>query len=134
MRILSLIIVALFLGLSVQAQMPVDEVIAVGELKGSNFLHKAQGMVAITKSNQGLYLNLDRNFSVTRGPDLFLMLRNSKDSRAAMPKLATLKQYSGAQMFKLEISEQDLMKYYQVIIYCQRFSSLFGFTILNFEP
>jgi hypothetical protein len=115
------------------AQMPGDYVIATGQLQGANFLHRAQGEVKIVKMNQGIFLSLDQNFSVTRGPDLFLMLRNTKNDKAGMPILATLKQYSGSQMFKLEISERDLMKFDQIIIYCKRFSSLFAFSELNFN-
>lgn len=131
---LKILIASVVIGLSAGAQILNNSVIASGQLMGSNVLHKAQGVVALIKMNQGLYINLDKNFRVTEGPDLFLMLRNTKNGSVGMPILAPLKQYSGAQMYRINLSEKDLLKYDQVIIYCKRFSTLFGLAPLTFNP
>ncbi|MBL7554959.1 MAG: DM13 domain-containing protein [Bdellovibrionaceae bacterium] len=127
-------IVSLIVGFTAGAQILNNSVIAMGAFKGADSMHKAQGYATLMKVNQGLYVQLDKNFYVSEGPDLFLMLRNSKNAHIGMTILTPLKQYSGAQMFKINISEQDLIKYDQVIIYCKRITTLFAFAPLTFNP
>lgn len=131
---LSTIIFTMLIGISVLAQIQNNSVIAKGQWKGSNIFHKAEGSTSLVKMNQGLYITLSNDFKVTQGPDLFLMLRNSKNNSTGMFTITLLKQYAGGQMYKVNLSEQDLVKYDQVIIYCRRFSTLFGFAQLNFNP
>ncbi|OYZ23251.1 MAG: hypothetical protein B7Y39_05530 [Bdellovibrio sp. 28-41-41] len=128
------LLVFVLVGLGSSAQILNNSVVASGQFMGSDSMHKAQGQVALVKMNQGLYLNLAKEFKVTEGPDLFLMLRNSRNSKVGMFIVNPLKQYSGAQMYKVNLTEQDLIKYDQVIVYCKRFSALFGSAALTFNP
>lgn len=131
---LKTLVISVLIGFTSNAQILNNSVIAFGQLKGFNVLHKAEGMVSLVKMNQGLYLNLAKEFKVTEGPDLFLMLRNSRNNKVGMFIVNPLKQYSGPQMYKVNLTEQDLVKYDQVIIYCKRFSALFGSAVLTFNP
>ena len=109
---------SLALALASQASILNNTVVDYGQLNGSNILHKAQGTASLVKMNQQNYISVDNAFKVTAGPDLYLMLRNSKDNKVGMFPVTSLTQYSGAQIYKVNLSDSELQKYDQIIIYC----------------
>tara|TARA_B110001454_G_C12721908_1_gene435062 strand:- start:3596 stop:4024 length:429 start_codon:yes stop_codon:yes gene_type:complete len=128
------LVVSALIGMTASAQILNNTVIAAGQFKGAGMAHSAQGNATLFKMNQGLYVNLDKNFFVTEGPDLFLILRSSKIQSAGMFIITPLKQYKGSQNYKINLSESDLVKYDQVIIYCKRYTTLFAIASLTFNP
>ena len=87
--------------------------------------HMIQGDVTIAEQNGKPYLFLQSDFRVTPGPDLRVVLRDSK-GRNPMIIVAPLQATEGSQYYDLPVSADMLPMYDQVVIYCAKFHVDFG--------
>ena len=99
-----------------------------GEFQDADSFHKVSGKVIVLEDGGKRYLRFE-NFESTNGPDLKVYL-SVDDSAGDYVSLGELKGNIGNQNY--EISEgSDLEKYDKVLIWCERFSVLFGSAELN---
>lgn len=83
------------------------------------------GSVTLSKGSDGSYIvEMDDNFSVQEGPDLYVSFGNdgTVDHDTLFSKLES---FNGAQAHKVP-GNIDVAKYSQVIIYCKEFSVVFS--------
>lgn len=99
--------------------------VAQGVFKSADAKHSTAGSFTVTKKASGLVLTLDKSFSTSTGPDLRVVLRDST-GRNPMVVVSELKSFSGAQQYMLNLSEADLSKFNEVVIYCAKFHVDFG--------
>ena len=99
-----------------------------GEFQDADSFHKVSGKVIVLEDGGKRYLRFE-NFESPNGPDLKVYL-SVDDSAGDYVSLGELKGNIGNQNY--EISEgSDLEKYDKVLIWCERFSVLFGSAELN---
>lgn len=84
--------------------------------------HTASGRATLIKTEDGNYLRLEDDFSVTNGPDLFVYVGNENTQTE---QVAVLKGTKGGQNYKLPDSI-DTASFDTVWIYCKRFSTPFA--------
>ena len=104
---------------STQAAMSVLE----ADFSGADSFHRVSGDALVLESGDQKFLRFE-NFESTNGPDLKVYL--SDDLRASdFISLGELKGNIGNQNYELP-SDVDLEQYPYVLIWCERFSVLFG--------
>lgn len=86
---------------------------------------QTSGNLTIENKLGGLYLRFAKNFKTDMGPDLRVLLRDSK-GQTQMIEVASLKAFNGEQEFQLPVLQGDLSKFDQVVIYCMKFHVDFG--------
>lgn len=107
------------------------------ERKGSfteiDFIHKGSGLALVyPETAEGPILRL-QDFSVTRGPDLYVYLSKnanitSADQLGEFSNLGTLKSSKGDQNYPLPANHDQ---YQSVVIWCQAFGVLFSSATLE---
>jgi len=94
-----------------------------GDFMDADSFHKVSGKAKIISDGVESYLRLE-DFQATNGPDLYVYL--STDTGASdFVSLGRLKGNVGNQNYELS-EDVDLEKYDNVLIWCKRFSTLFG--------
>lgn len=101
-----------------------------GSFKGADRAHQGSGQARlIFNENSESLLRLE-DFSVTNGPDLFVVLSTEADPITAglgeMKIIERLKGNKGNQNYLLDLTKEDFEKYKSVVIYCRAFSVLFS--------
>lgn len=92
--------------------------------------HEVTGAVQIVSGPEGAILLLSNDFMTSSGPDLRLVLRDST-GQAGMQVVAPLQQFQGAQQYMLELDEQTLALFDEVVVYCLKFHVDFGIAKLK---
>jgi hypothetical protein len=93
----------------------------------------ASGIASLIRLESGRYeLRLSEDFITTNGPDLFIYLSAAEDPKddkivaeSAFLDAGKLKSPTGGQRFLLP-AEFDRSKFKSVVVWCKRFSVLFG--------
>jgi hypothetical protein len=97
-----------------------------GEWKGADEFHFARGSALVVEVASGQYVLRVEGFSVRNGPDLFVMLSPSATGyQEGVVNLGRLKATDGAFNYDIPIGT-DLTKFQSVVIWCERFTTLFG--------
>lgn len=94
-----------------------------GTFSDADRFHKVSGDAKVFSQNGKNYLRFE-NFEATNGPDLYVYLSTAKNNDDYV-SLGKLKGNIGDQNYELP-ENVDLKKYNNVLIWCQRFSVLFG--------
>lgn len=92
-------------------------------ITGADSFHHVEGIAAVVKDNGTRYLTLE-NFISTNGPDLKVYLATDR-SAADFVSLGVLKGNISDQYYEIPASF-DIVAYSPVLIWCERFSVLFG--------
>lgn len=101
-------------------------VVIRGEWKGADEFHFARGSALVVEVASGQYVLRVEGFSVRNGPDLFVMLSPSATGyQEGVVNLGRLKATDGAFNYDIPIGT-DLARYQSVVIWCERFTTLFG--------
>ena len=95
-----------------------------GTFVGGDDAHEAAGSFEIAATEEGRVLNFSEDFSVRRGPDLFVWLVQGDDveNRATLERLQSAR---GAQSYVIP-NEVDLSSYDRVLVWCRAFGVLFA--------
>ncbi len=102
-----------------------------GDFTDGDSFHKVSGDAKIITDGSGKkYLRFE-NFESTNGPDLYVYISTDKGNEDFV-SLGKLKGNIGDQNYELP-ENVDLEKYDNVLIWCQRFSVLFGSAEINGE-
>jgi len=102
---------------------PINSAVYEGNFVDADSFHKVSGIAKIISEEDKNYLRLE-DFQATNGPDLYVYL--STDTQASdFIDLGTLKGNIGNQNYEI-VEPVDLEKYDKVLIWCKRFSVLFG--------
>lgn len=101
-----------------EAQSTPGQFVSVGK-------HEVRGSVRIEVRPEGAYLVLDPDFYSSNGPDLRVVLRDSKDM-SVMQIIADLQQTQGAQEYPLNFNQGTLAQFDEVSIYCAKAHVDFG--------
>ena len=106
-------------------------VLAQGEWRDGEPGHNGKGVAKIIRTEDGKLLLRVEEFSVTNGPDLFVVLSPSADGYAdGSLNLGDLKATDGA--FNYEIPDgTDLSLYKSVVIWCRNFKVTFAVATLE---
>lgn len=95
----------------------------IGNFKDADSFHKVSGTAKVISQGNSRYLRFE-DFQATNGPDLYVYLSTGKNDDDFV-NLGKLKGNIGNQNYEIP-SDADLEKYGNVLIWCQRFSVLFG--------
>lgn len=98
-----------------------------------DFIHKGSGEARLIRDDLGHALVRLENFKVTNGPDLYVYLsksENPKETIGEFINLGRLKGNQGNQNYEVQ-ENVNIGEYKSVIIWCQRFSVLFSYALLN---
>lgn len=98
--------------------------------------HATGGRVSIVTRNKTRYLQFDRNFRTSSGPDVFVILH-----RSSAPKIyglrsrdyvliGRLRRFSGSQSYALP-ANLNLSGYRSVAVWCRKFNATFGYASLG---
>lgn len=101
-------------------------ILYLGNFEDADAIHKVSGEARVIRSgdeSNGRYLRLE-DFESINGPDLYVYLSTGKGNDDFV-NLGRLKGNVGNQNYELP-EDIDLEKYDNVLIWCQRFSVLFG--------
>lgn len=113
----------IFIDKTVNETITAENIIYQGEFQGADSFHKVNGKAIILSDENSSYLRLE-NFQSTNGPDLKVYLSENLSDDSYI-SLGELKGNIGSQNYVLS-SDIDLKKYKNVLIWCERFSVLFG--------
>ena len=95
-----------------------------GTFVGGDTNHEAAGSFEIATSEAGRTLSLSEDFSVRRGPDLFVWLVQGDDIENRVV-LGRLQSANGTQTYEFP-EEVDLEQYDRVLVWCRAFRVLFA--------
>ena len=98
-------------------------VINKGIFTNADSFHQVEGTATIVKRNNSSYLTLE-NFTSTNGPDLKVYLASDRSAKTYV-NLGALQGNIGDQFYEIPAST-ELTAYPYVLIWCERFSVLFG--------
>jgi len=124
---------------SVDAAIPAMTEIAAAVGQSGSFRrgeHATQGRVSIVTKNRTRYLQFDRNFRTSSGPDVYVILhRASKPSiygvkRKDYALIARLRKFSGSQSYALP-NNIRLSEYRSVAVWCRKFNATFGYASIG---
>lgn len=98
-----------------------------------DFIHKGSGRALLLEDENGHKIIRFEDFKVTNGPDLYVYLSQNpsptnKESLGNFINLGALKGNIGDQNYEIT---QNIDGYQTVVIWCQRFSTLFSFALLK---
>ena len=91
---------------------------------------QTSGDIVIHNKLGKLHLRLAANFATQMGPDLRVVLRDSKGI-TPMVIVDALRGFTGEQEYELALSADDLKNFDQVVIYCAKFHVDFGIAQLQ---
>ena len=112
-----------------------------GEFLNLDLVHKGKGRVYLLPNRLGdekshSILLLDDEVTITPGPDLYVYLSTEADARKGFGEYLNhgpLKGSKGGQSYVIEKPIEELSYYKSVVIYCNRFETLFTFAPLAVE-
>lgn len=119
----------LLINKSVNEQLPIvnqgqiSQIIYEGQFLNADSLHKTSGKAKMIQVGEEKYLRLE-NFKTTNGPDLKVYLSKDKEAKEYI-SLGELKGNIGDQNYEIP-SDVDSEDYNNVLIWCEKFSVLFG--------
>ena len=88
--------------------------------------HKAVGTVHILKADGKRQLHFTSDFSIEKGPDVYVALTNGpKPVKGASVTVARLTRFAGEQSFELP-ANIDLGNYSHVVLWCKKYSVSMG--------
>lgn len=94
--------------------------------------HATQGRVSIVTRNKRRYLQFDRNFKTSSGPDVYVILHRSSRpqiyglKRKDYALIARLRRFNGSQTYALP-ANLNLSGYRSVAVWCRKFNATFGY-------
>ncbi|MBA4453779.1 MAG: DM13 domain-containing protein [Nitrosopumilaceae archaeon] len=94
-----------------------------GEFEDADFIHKTSGTAIVTIAGDSKTLDLT-NFETLNGPDLYVYMSADKSNKDFV-ELGRLDKFKGDQSYNMPDSV-DIVKYHNVLIWCQAFGVLFG--------
>lgn len=102
-------------------------VLATGEFTDADPAHKGSGTAELQRLPDGSHNLFLKNFSVTNGPDLFVVLSTSENGkyRDGDLVLARLQANNGNQNYAIPAGT-DVTKFKSVVIWCKRFNVNFA--------
>jgi hypothetical protein len=113
---------------------PGGAVLATGRFVDGDPGHQGTGTVEVQRLADGSLNLFLKDFSVTNGPDLFVVLSSDAGpSRSAASEglnLGQLKANNGNQNYSIE-GGADLSRYRSVVIYCRQFNVVFAYAALD---
>lgn len=121
----------LFFDKVVDESMPSGEesiVLSKGLFSDADDFHRVSGEVRVMSINGEKYLRFE-NFSATNGPDLKVYLSSDRLA-SGYASLGELKGNIGSQNYPIS-SDINLGDYPYVLIWCEKFSVLFGYSKLG---
>lgn len=103
----------------------VKQVLATSTFSPTDRSHDIEGSIKIEEVNGKIFLTLEDDFKVDRGPDLKVVLRDPcfPEEMVVVGKLTSFK---GKQTYELPVTKEMLKDFKQVIIYCAKFHVDFG--------
>ena len=104
-----------------------DEVVRQGNFVDGDAVHKAAGQAKVLKTPEGNLLKFE-NFSVLKGPDVFVYLSKNPNAEAdkkpgEFVSLGRLQNHTGDQVYKLPANADE---YKSVVIWCRAFGVTFA--------
>jgi hypothetical protein len=103
------------------AMMKKDPPSAEGKLVGAEN-HEASGTVHIVGAGEKRQLHFTPDFSVEKGPDVYVTLTNGPEPvEGASVTIAKLTRFSGEQSFDLPASA-DVSRYSHLVLWCRKYS------------
>lgn len=104
-------------------------VVRQGQWQSADDFHNTDGVALLIETAPGQYTLRVEEFSVSNGPDVFVLLSRSNDYDDGALNLGGLKGTDGA--FNYEVPEgTDVSQYQSVIVWCRQFDVLFGHATL----
>ncbi|WP_017652782.1 DM13 domain-containing protein [Fortiea contorta] len=97
--------------------------------------HPIQGKVSVITQQGKRYLQFDKNFKTSDGPDVYVILHRADAPPTYGIKekdyvsLAKLQKTSGAQLYTLP-NNVNLADFKSVAIWCRQFNATFGYAVL----
>lgn len=98
--------------------------------------HATRGRVSIVSRNKARYLQFDRNFRTSSGPDVFVILHRSSAppiygvKRKDYALIARLRKFNGSQTYALP-ANLNLSGYRSVAVWCRKFNATFGYASIG---
>jgi hypothetical protein len=93
--------------------------------------HRAMGAVHLVTANGKRQLHFTRDFSLEKGPDVYVTLTNGpKPVEGSSVVVARLTKFSGEQSFELP-SNIDLSRYSHLVLWCKKYSVAMGIAKLE---
>lgn len=83
--------------------------------------HRASGTVHITAGGQKGQLHFTPDFSVEKGPDVYITLANGPRPMAGSVVVARLTKFSGEQTFDLP-ANTDVSRFSHLVLWCRKYS------------
>lgn len=88
--------------------------------------HKASGKVEVVTANGKSQLRLGNDFSMERGPDVYVVLSPAAAmAKSGTTRLGKVKRFSGAQTFDIPAGT-DLSAATHVVLWCKKYNVLMG--------
>ena len=104
-----------------------EKTTVLGSFRSPDSSYQSRGQLVLKTKGSQKTLHFE-NFSVSKGPDLFVTLNKKSNpnsgSLGSHRKLRRLKSTSGTQSY--DVSDIDLSDYQSLAIYCDSFSKVFG--------
>ncbi len=104
------------------------ELIAMGDLEGSDSFHTASGQVLLVRSPEGDLVLRFQDFEVRNGPDLFIYLTPDPDGDVHVDgaiNLSEIKATSGSVNYEVP-ADVDVESFRSAVVYCKAFSVIFA--------
>ena len=104
-----------------------DMILFQGTFQDADSFHKVKGTVKVLSNGNINYLRFE-DFKSTNGPDLKVYLAKDIEAKEYI-SLGDLKGNIGNQNY--ELNDINIKEYSKVLIWCERFSVLFGYSDLS---
>ena len=104
------------------------DLIAMGDLEGSDSFHTASGQVFLVRSPDGEVILRFQDFEVRNGPDLFIYLTPDPDGDVHVDgaiNLSEIKGTSGSVNYEVP-ADVDVESFRSAVVYCRAFSVIFA--------
>ena len=87
--------------------------------------HQARGSFEVATVSGASELHLGKDFSVEKGPDVYVVLSKGEKGGATGLSLGKLKQFSGEQALAIPAGT-DLAAYSHVVLWCKKYDTTMG--------
>ena len=104
------------------------DLIAMGDLEGSDSFHTASGQVFLVRSPEGDVVLRFQDFEVRNGPDLFIYLTPDPDGDVHVDgavNLSEIRATSGSVNYEVP-ADVDVESFRSAVVYCKAFSVIFA--------
>ena len=104
------------------------DLIAMGDLEGSDSFHTASGQVFLVRSPEGDVVLRFQDFEVRNGPDLFIYLTPDADGDVHVDgaiNLSEIRATSGSVNYEVP-ADVDVESFRSAVVYCKAFSVIFA--------